>query len=338
MNSTHDRQVRYEDILAARAAIGSVVKRTPLLHSQPASGLAGADVFLKLETLQETGSFKVRGAVNRLANLSAAEQQRGVVAVSTGNHARAVSWGAQRRGVAADIYLSSLVPGNKVQAIRDLGARVNIVGRSYDEAFAEAVRESSQSGRVLIPPFDDRDVVAGQGTIGLELLEDQPQLDTVIVPLSGGGLIAGIALAVKSLRPGARIIGVSMEIGPAMYHSLRAGHPVAVEEGVTIADSLAGGIGLDNRYTFQMVRDLVDEVVLVDEEQIRSGMRFLHAHHGLVTEGAAAVGIAALQAGKIGRLGERVGVIVSGQNVDAALFASIVKSESTAGSVGGEKP
>jgi threonine dehydratase len=221
------------------------------------------------------------------------------------------------------------VPENKVRAIRELGARINIVGNSYDEAFEEASRDAERSQRVLIEPFDDPDIIAGQGTIGLEIIEDLPDVSAVVVPLSGGGLISGIALAVKSAIPRIRVIGVSMQIGAAMYGSQRAGRPVRVQEGATVADSLAGGIGSDNQYTFRMVRSLVDDIVLVTEEHIESAMRYLHAQEGLVTEGAAAVGVAALQANKIRNLGGKIVLVISGGNVDTEAFARILSKHST---------
>jgi threonine dehydratase len=309
-----------EHVEAARRRIAPHVLRTPLVPSRA----FGPDVLLKLETLQPVGAFKLRGATNRLLALDAEERRRGVVTMSTGNHGRAVAYAAARLGMRAVVCLSRLVPQNKVAAIRALGAEVRVVGSSQDEAAETADALVRDEGLVLVPPFDDPFVVAGQGTIGLELAEDGA-LDTVLVPLSGGGLVAGIALALKARSPATRVVAVSMEHGAAMAASLAAGRPVLVAEEETLADSLGGGIGLDNRVTFALVRDLVDEVVLVDEASIAEGMRVLFREEGLVTEGAAAVGIAALLSGRIPNAG-RAAAIISGRNVDPEAFLRIISA------------
>jgi len=312
------------DVYRARKAIAGLVRRTPLVPSPALSAATGADVWLKLETLQDTGAFKLRGATNRVAALTDAERGRGVVTVSTGNHGRAVALAASRLGVRAAVCMSHLVPANKVEAIRALGADIRIHGASQDEAEVEARRLADEDGLVLISPFDDPHVVAGQGTIGLELLEDLPELDTVLVPVSGGGLVAGIALAVKTARPDARVVGISMERGPAMYHSLRAGHPVAVAEEQSLADSLGGGIGLDNAHTFALVRDLLDDLILVGEDEIAAAMRHAYWQERQIVEGGGAVGIAALLTGRAGPLGRTVACLLSGANVDMTLFTEVV--------------
>lgn len=315
------------DVYRARAAIAPWVRRTPLVRSDALSTKLGRDVHLKLETLQETGAFKLRGATNRLLRLSEAERRAGVVAVSTGNHARAVAHAAQALGVPAAVFMSTLVPENKVDAVRALGAEVRITGESQDAAEVDARRLAREQGRVFVSPFEDPWVIAGQGTIGLELLEDVPALDTVLVPLSGGGLIGGIALALKSADPAIRVIGVSMERGAAMYESLRAGRAVAVAEAPSLADSLGGGIGLDNRYTFRLVRDLVDQVILVSEDEIAAAMAHCYWHEQQIVEGGGAVGVAALLAGKVGTPGDRIVVLLSGRNVDMRRFTEIVGLE-----------
>jgi threonine dehydratase len=314
------------DVYRARDAIGPWVRRTPLVRSEALSRTLGRSVHLKLETLQETGSFKLRGAANRLLALSAAEREGGVVAVSTGNHARAVAHAAKALGAPVTLFMSTLVPQNKVEAVRTLGAEVRIAGASQDAAEAEARRLAAKAGRPFVSPFDDPWVIAGQGTIGLELLEDLPELDTVLVPLSGGGLIGGIALALKSADPSIRLIGVSMERGAAMHASLRAGRPVEVVEQSSLADSLGGGIGLENRYTFALVRDLVDEVVLVGEGEIAAAMTHGYWRERQIVEGGAAVGIAALLAGKAPALGDHIVVLLSGRNVDMRRFTEIVSA------------
>ena len=317
--------ISFSQILEARNRIWGHVLRTPL---RPAAGLtrrAGGPVSIKCEHQQTTGSFKLRGATNAVLSLDDAARRAGVVAASTGNHGRAVSHAAKAAGVRAVICLSSLVPNNKVSAIRALGAEVRIIGESQDDAQVEVDRLVREEGMVEVPPFDHEAVIAGQGTLGLEIIEDAPDLETLLVPLSGGGLIAGVALAAKTLKPDCRIVGVTMERGAAMVESLAAGHPVEVAEERTLADSLGGGIGIDNRHTFQMVRALVDDTALVSEDEIAAGIRLAYEEEGEVIEGAAAVGIAALIVGKVKPRGPTA-IVLSGKNIAPALHQSIVCS------------
>jgi threonine dehydratase len=304
-----------DNIHDARRRIAPLVRRTPFLPSSALTQRHGAAVLLKLETLQETGTFKVRGAANKILSLPERQRERGVVTASTGNHGRAVSHVARALGVRAVVCISERVPQNKVEALRRSGAELVIEGESQDEAAERALALQAERGLTMIHPFDDPSVIAGQGTMGLEMLDVQPELDAVLIPLSGGGLIAGVALALKSALPSLRVVGVSMERSPVMYHSLEAGHPVQMPEEETLADSLLGGIGLENQYTFDLVRQLVDEVVLVSEEEIARGMRFLLREEHVVAEGAGAVGIAALLANKVGGAGDNISVVISGGNV-----------------------
>lgn len=314
------------DIFAARERIIPLAHATPLLFSSVLAERTGTAVHLKLETLQETGTFKVRGAANKLLSLSEEQRARGVITASTGNHGRAVSHVAAKLGVRAVVCLSERVPQNKVEALQRSGAELVIEGQGQDDAAERALALSKEQGLTMVHPFDDPLVIAGQGTIGLEMLDELPDLDTVIVPLSGGGLISGISLALKSAVPAMRVIGVSMERAPVMYHSLQAGHPVEMPEEETLADSLLGGIGLDNQYTFDIVQQLVDDVILVSEEEIARAMVFLLREHHLLAEGAGAVGVAALLAGKIAGLGENVGLVISGGNVALEDLLRIVQS------------
>ncbi|MEZ4737047.1 MAG: hydroxyectoine utilization dehydratase EutB [Caldilineaceae bacterium] len=314
--------VTLRDIYLARQAIAPFVRRTPLVYSAALSAHTGANVYLKLENQQETGAFKLRGAANRLTALSTAEQQRGVVTVSTGNHGRAVAYVAQRLGIRAVICVPELVLPHKVAAMRSLGAEVVVHGQTQDDAERHALHLQTEQGLTLVSAFDEPVIIAGQGTIGLEILEDLPQVDTVLVPLSGGGLMAGIAVAMKSAATAIHMVGVSQERGPAMYLSLQAGAPVPVVEEPSLADSLLGGIGLENRYTFPLIRDLVDEVVLLSEAEIAAAMVYALRQEKQIVEGGGSVGIGALLANKVGHLGEHVVVIVSGSNVDLTkLFA-----------------
>lgn len=307
------------DVLCAAAVIRGQADGTPLVPSQ-VPGL-GQELLLKLETTQPMGAFKLRGALNAMAALP--PDAPGVVCCSTGNHGRAVAYAAGRRGMRAVICMSALVPEAKVAGIRALGAEVRIVGRSQDDAAKESLRLVAEDGLVEIPPFDDPHVIAGQGTIGLELLAARPDLSTILVPLSGGGLAAGVALAAKAIKPGLRVVGISMERGAAMQASLAAGHPVEVTEYPSLADSLGGGIGLKNRLTFAMCRDLLDEVVLVSEAGIRAAMQALFHHDRMVAEGASVVGLAAVMTGAV-RLGGPTATILTGRNTDMTTFADVV--------------
>jgi threonine dehydratase len=309
-------------IYHARQVVYRLACRTPLVTARALS--KEHEVRLKLETAQPIGAFKIRGAVNAISRLTEEARRSGVVCASTGNHGRAVALAAKRCGTHATVCLSRLVPQNKVRAIRDLGAEVRIFGNSQDEAEAECARLVAREGMAEIPPFDHPDVIAGQGTIGLELLEDYPELDTVVVPVSGGGLISGIACAVKAASASVRIIGVSMQRGAAMHASISAGHPIEVKEEPSLADSLGGGIGLNNRFTFAMVGTLVDEIVLVSEAEIAAAMRRLFLAEGWVAEGAGAIGLALLEEPHRSHLGNRVAIIVTGRNVDMELFRRVI--------------
>lgn len=314
------------DVYRARRRIEGRVCHTPLVESQTLSAIAGTSVFLKLETVQPTGSFKLRGATNALA-LLAEQGCRVVVTASTGNHGRAVAHAARALGIDATVCMSALAPGNKVDAVRALDAQVRIVGNSQDDAEQEALRLVRDEGFAYVPPFDDLPVIAGQATIGLEIVEALPDVANVVVPLSGGGLFAGVAFAARSANPAIGMTGVTMARGAAMHASLAAGRPVLVDEVETLADSLGGGIGLENRYTYALTRDLIDETVLLDEASIARGIVHAYRHERLVVEGAAAVGIAALLDGMLPT--ERLArgplvLVVTGVNIDMDQHRRIV--------------
>ncbi len=314
--------VTLADIQAAEARIAGKVLRTPML-----ADMKIASLHLKQEYRQTTGAFKLRGATNAVLSLTPDDLRRGVVTASTGNHGRALAHAARAAGGRAVVCLSTLVPANKVQAIRDLGAEVRIIGQSQDEAMIEVARAVAQ-GMIEVPPFDHRAVIAGQGTLGLEVLADLAAPAAVLIPLSGGGLAAGVATAIRALSPKTKLIGLSMERGAAMAASLHAGHPVEVTELPTLADSLGGGIGLDNRLTFAACRDLLDEVILLAEVEISEAMRHIHGVTGDVVEGAAAVGVAAVLAGKVELSGPTV-AILSGCNVAPERFAEVMAGGQT---------
>ncbi|OLO07178.1 hydroxyectoine utilization dehydratase EutB [Salinicola sp. MH3R3-1] len=309
--------VKLHDIYLARSRIAGQAARTPLILSQSLSTRFDAEIYLKLETLQPSGAFKLRGALNKIASLSPEQLERGVTTASTGNHGRAVAWASKRLGARAIICVSELVPANKVAAIEALGAEARIIGRSQDDAFVEARRLVTEEGMALIEPFDDPLIAAGQGTIGLELMEDIPELDRVLIGLSGGGLLGGIGRAVKGINPKVHVTGVSMQKGAAMIESLAAGKPVEVEEEASLADSLGGGIGLDNRCTFELVREVMDDHHQVSEAAIARAMLHFFEHEKMLVEGAAAVGLAAIEEHGIDVRGEKVALIVSGNGVDA---------------------
>ena len=311
------------DIHAAANTIRGIADATPLVPSPFMSERAGAEFLLKLENMQPIGAFKLRGALNAVAGVGDAA---GVTCCSTGNHGRGVAYAARARGMRAVVCMSELVPQAKVDGIRALGAEVHIKGRSQDDALAQSLRLVREEGLVEISPFDDPLVIAGQGTIGLEILSARPDVTTLLVPLSGGGLAAGVALAAKAINPGIRVVGITMDRGAAMYESIRAGKPVEVEEVASLADSLGGGIGLNNRLSFPMCRDLLDEVVLVSEDEIYHAMQVLYYEDRIVAEGACVVGLAAVLNGKITLDGPSA-TIVTGRNLDMPTFTRIVTGQ-----------
>src|SRR6056297_3992378 len=316
----HHMQPTLADIYAAAKVIRGVADGTPLVPSAYMTDRAGADFLLKLENMQPIGAFKLRGAYNAVA---AVHDASGVTCCSTGNHGRGVAFAAARRGMRAVICMSELVPQAKVDGIRALGADVHIKGRSQDDALAESHRLVAEEGLVEISPFDDPLVIAGQGTIGLEVLSKRPDIETILVPLSGGGLAAGVACAAKAIKPDIRVIGITMDRGAAMYQSLRAGHPVEVEELPSLADSLSGGIGMDNKLSFPMCRDLLDDTILVTEEDIYHAMQVLFHEDRIVAEGACVVGLAAVLSGRI-TLSGPTATVITGRNLDMDMFTRIV--------------
>lgn len=317
--------IELRDLYGARRRIAGMVRRTGLVHSPALSARCEAQVYLKLETQQVTGAFKVRGAANRLLQMGPEERARGVVTVSTGNHGRAVAHVAQALGTRAVVCVPALVLPHKVQAMRALGAEVRIVGASQDEAEAAALEMAGREGLTLVSPFDDPAVIAGQGTIGLEILEELPSVEVVVAPLSGGGLLGGIALAMKAGSPSIRTVGVSMARGPVMVESLKAGRPVQLPEEKSLADSLTGGIGLENRYTFGLIRRLVDETVLLNEDEIAAAMVYALAEERLVVEGGGSVALGALLHHKLDVAGKTVAAVVSGANADMALLTRLIQ-------------
>tara|TARA_B100001996_G_scaffold183466_1_gene140201 strand:+ start:258 stop:1208 length:951 start_codon:yes stop_codon:yes gene_type:complete len=311
-----------DDFKKAHKSISPYINYTPLIHSLALS--KNLEVYLKLECLQVTGSFKLRGATNKLLNLTNEQKNKGVIAVSTGNHGKGVAHAAKQIGIKSTIFMSSMVPEHRKKAIESLGAKVEIIGNNSDEADLYAREFAKKNNITLVHPFDDLDVIAGQGTVGLEMLEAMPDIDSVIIPTSGGGLIGGIALAIKLQKPNVKIIATSMKRGPSMYESLKAGKPVDVKEEETLADCLGGSIGLENQYTFGICKDVIDDFILIDEPKIAEGIKFNFEKHKLVTEGAAATSIMAVKDQLSSHFGKNTICLLCGGNIDSELFGKII--------------
>jgi len=312
------------EIRAAAARIASGARRTPTVPSHTFSAGSGCEVHLKLENLQRTGSFKLRGALNKVMQLSAADLHRGLIAASAGNHAQGVALAAQLAGAKATIVMPRQTPLVKIQRTEAYGAEVVLHGASWDESQARALELARERGLTPVHPFDDPAVILGQGTVALEILEDVPGLDAIVVPIGGGGLASGVALAAKALAPSVRVIGVQAEGANAMARSLRAGAPVVVERPETIADGIR--VGSVGERTFELVRRFVDECVTVtDAEIVDAGLQTIEKSR-VVAEPAGVAGIAALLAGKLAGA-KRVCAIVSGGNVDPNLLARVIESE-----------
>jgi threonine dehydratase len=319
--------VTAEDVLRARAAVSDVARHTPVLPSATLSERSGATVLLKAESLQRTGSFKIRGALNKLAAIGD-ECSRGVVCGSAGNHAQALAFAARARGVRCEVFMPADASIGKSEAAAELGATVYLVGASVDECLIAAHERAAETGMVFVHPFDDPDVVAGQGTLGLELLEDVPDLAKVIVPLGGGGLTSGVAVAIKAARPEVDIVGVQVETVAPFPESLRRGEPVDAPQALTIADGIA--VKRPGRLTLDLIGRLVDNVVVVPEDDVAEAMVLLLEKAKLVVEGAGAVGVAALLAGATEAPAEGSTVVVlSGGNVDAGLLAIVARRHET---------
>ncbi|WGH94358.1 threonine ammonia-lyase [Auritidibacter ignavus] len=323
--------VSFDDILAARDVISAVAVETGMEHSRALGRMTGATVHLKCENLQRAGSFKVRGAYNRMYHIPEEDKGNGVVAASAGNHAQGVALAASKLGLRATIFMPLGAALPKVQATKDHGAEVVLLGNNVDEALAAAKDHATKTGATFIHPFDDEKVVAGQGTVGLEILEQQPDVDTVITSIGGGGLLAGTAIAIKELarRQGRdiTIIGVQAEDAAAYPASLAADGVVSLEQLTTIADGIA--VGRPGNLPFSIIKDLVDHVVTVSEDQIANALVFLLERSKMVVEPAGAVSVAALMSGKLKDLGlapKSVVALLSGGNIDPLLMLKVVQS------------
>jgi len=319
------------DFTATRRAIEPFVIHTPLLWHPELTSRLGRDTYLKLENLQTTGSFKVRGAANRISNLTAKERDRGVVACSSGNHGRAVAHVARMLGVDATICVPEWTDPVKLSAMASDGAEVLLAGDSYDHAAERAEVIRVEEGRTLIHHFDDPLIIAGQGTVGSEIVEALPDVAEIVVPLSGGGLAGGVAAAVRNIQPDVTITAASAERAGVMLASLEAGKPLDVPEEPTLAGALSGGIGLDNEYTFVLVRDEIDQHVVVTEEDIIDAMGYALGHLHMIVEGGGAVALAAVLStewSRTSRDGPLV-IVVSGGNLGATGIAQVTAHLST---------
>jgi threonine dehydratase len=310
-------------IEAARERLHGAVAETPCAYSQTLSDMTGTTCFVKLENLQMTGSFKERGAANVLLQLDAASRERGVAAASAGNHGLAVAFHARRLGIPACIVMPEWAPLVKVASARHHGAEVLLHGANFDEAYARARTLADQRGLFFVHPFDDHQVIAGQGTLGLELLAQRPDLEAIVLPVGGGGLIAGVATAVKAKRRGIRVIGVQTTALPAMQAALHAGRPVVVPSASTLADGIA--VRQAGERTLELVERHVDDIVTVSEEELANAILLLLEIEKTVVEGAGAAPLAALVNRPLGLGGRRVALVLSGGNIDVTMLARIIE-------------
>jgi threonine dehydratase len=318
--------ITLQDVRDARERISNFVKRTPIIHSKFLSDFCGGEVYLKLENQQITSSFKIRGALNRILRLSTEEMKKGVITASAGNHAEAVAIGAEKLNIFAKIMVPKSIPRVKIDKIKKHNVELILHGRIFDEAEEKAIELAKKNGSIYISGYNDKFVIAGNGTIGLEILEDLPNTNIIIVPVGGGGLISGISIAVKSLKQSVHIIGVQSEASPVMYESLKAGKIVDAEMRETIADGLLGGIEKGS-ITFGLVQKYVDELLLVKEESLRKAILLLWDKERQVTEASAAISIIPILEKKSLFKDKTTVSVLSGGNIDDELFQNIIASE-----------
>ncbi len=316
--------VTLKDVQAARERVRDALYLSPCARTETLSRVSRTQAFLKLDNLQMTGAYKERGALNKILTLGEAERARGLIAASAGNHAQAVAYHAGRLGLAATIVMPETTPIMKVANTRGHGARVVLSGANYDEAHAEARRMEREEGLTFVHPFDDEAIIAGQGTLGLEVVEQVAGLDAVLVPVGGGGLISGVAVAVKALAPRVKVIGVEADAIPCMQAAVEAGELVTLDAASTLADGIA--VRRAGEITFEHVQSLVDDVITVTEEEIASAILYLLEKEKTVAEGAGAVGVAALMHHKLpGLEGKRVCSVISGGNIDVNVVARVIE-------------
>ena len=318
------KKVTLETIQNARETIKDIINITPVLESTKMSEKTGANVYLKCENLQKTGSFKIRGACNKIANLTDEEKANGVIASSAGNHAQGVALGAKMNGIDATIAMPATAPLAKVKATKGYGAKVVLNGLVYDDAYAKAVEIQKETGATFLHPFDDEYIISGQGTISLEIFEQlNENVDTIVCPIGGGGIIAGVATAAKALNPSVKIVGVQTSNIPSMKESVKNGKVTTAFNANTVADGIA--VKTPGNLTFDIIKDLVDEVITVEEDEIYQAMLFLLEYQKVAAEGAGAVSTAAIWSGKYQpKKGENVVCIISGGNVDTNTLYRVI--------------
>ena len=310
------------DIFLARQKLHGIVRKTPFERSDVLSRHTGSEIYLKAECLQKTGSFKLRGAYHKIASLSEDEKKRGIITASAGNHAQGVGYAASKFDIPCRVYVPEIIPKIKLEAIQKYHIEVVIQGKLYDEAHEAALEYAGKSGQTFIQAFDDPVIMTGHGTLGLEMFQEIPDLDAVLIPVGGGGLICGMATALKALNPAVKILGCQSTASCAMARSLEENRPYfTFPSKATIAEGLEGGIGA---LTFEMGKHLIDDMVLVEEQDIEDAIRFLLQHHRWVVEGSGAVGVAALLNGRWSAPGRKVGIVLSGGNLDYGLLMRII--------------
>ncbi|MBO8137205.1 MAG: threonine ammonia-lyase [Desulfotomaculum sp.] len=312
-------EITFEDIKRAGDVLSGVSKKTDFIYSNICDG---CDVYLKLENLQRTGSFKIRGAYNKIYNLNAEERVKGVIASSAGNHAQGVALAASIFGIRSIVVMPETAPLSKISAAKNYGAEVILYGNVYDDAYARAVDIKQKTGAQFIHPFDDPHIISGQGTVGLEIMAQIPGTDVIIVPIGGGGLISGIALAAKKIKPGIKIIGVESAAAASMKKSLQIGRPTSLKSAATIADGIA--VKTPGELTYQITSRYVDEIITVDEDEIIMAVLFLLEKFKVVSEGAGAVSMAALINGKVDFPGKKIVAVISGGNIDISVLGRVV--------------
>ncbi|WP_027364288.1 threonine ammonia-lyase [Desulfotruncus alcoholivorax] len=311
-------------IIEAAGILKGVIYRTPVDYSRTFSGLTGSNVYFKTENVQKTGSFKIRGAYCKISKLTPEQRDKGVITASAGNHGQGVAYAAAKAGISATVVMPSNAPIAKVEAVRDYGAVTVLAGKGYDDAYARAMELQAETGATFVHGFDDPEIIAGQGTIGLEILEQLPETDAIVVPVGGGGLIAGVALAVKSIRPDVKIIGVQSEAAPAMYlsHQSKCWQELPGQV-CTLADGIA--VRRPGRLNFDLICRCVDEMVTVEDEEIARAITMLLERSKMVVEGAGAVGLAAMLQKRVVMPGKNVVVVLSGGNIDINTVSILIE-------------
>ncbi len=315
-------KVTLEDIKKAQEVLKPVIKETSLLECKELSNMTGGNVYLKAENLQLTGSFKIRGAYNKITNLSDEEKAAGVIASSAGNHAQGVALSATKLGIKSTIVMPEIAPLAKVAATKNFGAEVVLHGSVYDDAYAKACEIQKETGATFLHPFDDKYVIAGQGTIGLEILEQLEEVDVVLVPIGGGGILSGISTAIKAIKPEVKVIGVEAAHAPCMKSAIEKGEVYTIDSRPTIADGIA--VRRAGDLTYEIIKENVDEFVTVTEEEIAKAVLLLLEKGKVVAEGAGAVSVAALMNSKLDLEGKNIVSVISGGNLDVNLMERIV--------------